>query len=816
MCGFFFVHRKGISTVTVSTINSVAEFVTNGVTKSFPFYFKFLERKDLVVTYISPEGTSSDLVMGTHYTVAGAGNENGGSVLTVSALAGPGQLIVSRDMEAYQQTSLRNQGKFLAETHEDVFDRLTMLIQQGFSIFKRALTRPFGREFFFAESRRIASVADPVELQDAATKHSVEVYVGQVLATGQGPANNAANVLYVDGDQNTRSLQHATLRQFSSFASMTARTGDFDGQLACLKSYWPGLGFGGGLFIWDSSQVAINNYGTKAKGWLRIIDGPVKTSWFGAHGDNTIHPIGAVGPTIQYPSRWMNGSYSPLGPTPSPSARPFTAADSTDTVAFQLAIWAAVDSGASAVEADRPKYLFTNSVVMMIGEALDIFGYGMRSTEVRHTYASSTSSINNRSYAVAAEQQYCSFLYYRGDGEPKVIRDMKVMGIENYLPGNNFRGIQCVNLNGFYPRNLWFTSMDYGMQFDVSCSDCHVGFIVGEYCFKDIVNIVDAASDVRFMNGGNYWASQTSTRANGINSPLAPVKANGLRLQGFSGSGIIGGPNSQVADIEINPASGCFTQLKLGASSIVSSLRIPPVSSVDALVVLGSNSKLSDSSISCTSVHPCLDLQGASAGQNKQTSVNNTTLSNTNTDPSACAVRDQITGVSITGGSTGAVMRDVQFMGAGARVLGCAGADIDDTNFFETKANTIQSPDGFFGRKVGGVAIGSGNTLLATVLQSVDSGYIVEAFVSGAMAGIGSVTLHRRFAVTYSGATPTVVSLASEKNGNPTVVAALDVVAVASGAHILIQITNSNASVFTYAGKFEVLGGNVIRKVIPA
>ena len=149
MCGFFFVHRKGISTVTVSTINSVAEFVTNGVTKSFPFYFKFLESKDLVVTYISPEGTSSDLVMGTHYTVAGAGNENGGSVLTVSALAGPGQLIVSRDMEAYQQTSLRNQGKFLAETHEDVFDRLTMLIQQGFAIFKRALTRPFGRDYFY-------------------------------------------------------------------------------------------------------------------------------------------------------------------------------------------------------------------------------------------------------------------------------------------------------------------------------------------------------------------------------------------------------------------------------------------------------------------------------------------------------------------------------------------------------------------------------------------------------------------------------------------------------------------------------------------
>lgn len=183
--------------MTVSTINSVAEFVTNGVVRNFPFYFKFLDNKDLVVAYISPEGVSSDLVMGTHYTVSGASNDRGGSITTIAALAGPGQLIVSRDMEAYQQTSLRNQGKFLAETHEDVFDRLTMLVQQGFSIFKRALTRPFGRDYFYAENRRIASVKDPVAPQDAATKKSVERLIADLVASGQGPINTAANILYV-------------------------------------------------------------------------------------------------------------------------------------------------------------------------------------------------------------------------------------------------------------------------------------------------------------------------------------------------------------------------------------------------------------------------------------------------------------------------------------------------------------------------------------------------------------------------------------------------------------------------------------------
>ncbi|MCE4056291.1 hypothetical protein [Pseudomonas sp. Au-Pse12] len=184
--------------MTVNTISSIAEFDTNGVTTNYPFYFKFLVNEDLVVTYVDPAGVSSILTLGTQYTVHGAGNDEGGEVVTAMVLAGPGKLVVSREMDAYQQTSLRNQGKFLAEIHEDAFDKLTMLIQQGLTTFTRALTRPFGRDYFFAEGRRIASVKDPVEDQDAATKKSVETYVSGILETGQGPVNNSANVLYVD------------------------------------------------------------------------------------------------------------------------------------------------------------------------------------------------------------------------------------------------------------------------------------------------------------------------------------------------------------------------------------------------------------------------------------------------------------------------------------------------------------------------------------------------------------------------------------------------------------------------------------------
>lgn len=215
--------------MTVSSIDSVAEFDTNGVTFNFPFYFKFLKNEDLVVTYVDPGGVSSTLTLGTQYTVSGAGNDAGGSVTTSVVLAGPGKLAVSREMEPYQLTSLRNQGKFLAETHEDVFDRLTMLIQQGFSIFKRALTRPYGKAYYDAENRLIKNLGDPVDAQDAMPKEFTERYLASLLATITGPINNSANVFYQYPDGSPHVVQDlAGLTGASGIRTSRGSTAEFE------------------------------------------------------------------------------------------------------------------------------------------------------------------------------------------------------------------------------------------------------------------------------------------------------------------------------------------------------------------------------------------------------------------------------------------------------------------------------------------------------------------------------------------------------------------------------------------------------------
>lgn len=127
--------------MTVSTTDSIQTFNGNGATV-FPFGFRFLDDTHLVVTRINIYGDNLPLVLGPDYTVTGAGAPDGGSVTLATQLLVGERLVVSRVVPIVQPTDLRNQGKYLAETHETVFDRLTMIAQQGESQLSRALRVP--------------------------------------------------------------------------------------------------------------------------------------------------------------------------------------------------------------------------------------------------------------------------------------------------------------------------------------------------------------------------------------------------------------------------------------------------------------------------------------------------------------------------------------------------------------------------------------------------------------------------------------------------------------------------------------------------
>ncbi len=161
--------------MTVSTVVDHNDYTGNGVTTSFPYTFRIFKKTDLTVSVIDLSENITVLVLDTDYTVTNAGGYNGGNVVLTTPLANGWQISIARELEPTQETDLRNQGKFFAEVHEDAFDKLTMLIQQAYSVFRLALRRPSSiANWYDALNNYIRNVRDPRDPQDAATKNYVD------------------------------------------------------------------------------------------------------------------------------------------------------------------------------------------------------------------------------------------------------------------------------------------------------------------------------------------------------------------------------------------------------------------------------------------------------------------------------------------------------------------------------------------------------------------------------------------------------------------------------------------------------------------
>lgn len=174
-------------TMTVSTEVNQAAYTGNGVTTVFPYTFRILNSANLTVTRIDLLEVETVLVLGTDYTVTGAGSYNGGSVTLINPLPNGYGLIIERDLSAVQETDLRNQGTFFAEVHEDVFDYLTMLIQQALGWVGLALKRPNSRSSFYdAKQYRIANIADPINAQDAVNNRTLLQSLADFSTDGSG------------------------------------------------------------------------------------------------------------------------------------------------------------------------------------------------------------------------------------------------------------------------------------------------------------------------------------------------------------------------------------------------------------------------------------------------------------------------------------------------------------------------------------------------------------------------------------------------------------------------------------------------------
>lgn len=277
--------------MTVSSQTNNETFTGNGVTTVWDLPFRFFDNSDIAAYLIDPvTQVATLLAQGSDYTLSGAGfpeqfGTAPGKITTATPVANLKQLFVERIMNIEQTVDIINQGRFFPEVHEDVFDRLTMFIQQANSLSADSIRLTEDRARWDFRGLRGVNAADPVNAQDVVTKN----WAGNYIDSVSGLINNTAGIAY-DGSNLYNYLSTGVSRVVDNIAGLRALSVSRN-QRAKVLGYYQRRDGGGGDYAANPSDtttpdnggsVIVANDGTR---WNLQNPYDIKPEQFGAIGD---------------------------------------------------------------------------------------------------------------------------------------------------------------------------------------------------------------------------------------------------------------------------------------------------------------------------------------------------------------------------------------------------------------------------------------------------------------------------------------------------------------------------------------------------
>jgi hypothetical protein len=171
--------------MTISSTTVRNSYSGDNSTTTFSYTFKIFQDSDIQVIIRSTDGTETTKTITTHYTVTGAGNSGGGSVIFTSGNipTSTQTVVLRRNIPQTQAIDYIANDPFPAESHEEGLDRATMAIQQ--------LQEELTRSIKLSKTNTMTSTEFSVGASDRANKilafdANGEISVTQELGTFRG------------------------------------------------------------------------------------------------------------------------------------------------------------------------------------------------------------------------------------------------------------------------------------------------------------------------------------------------------------------------------------------------------------------------------------------------------------------------------------------------------------------------------------------------------------------------------------------------------------------------------------------------------
>jgi hypothetical protein len=185
--------------MTVSSTTVKNSYSGNGSTTVFAYTYRIFADSDLQVIIRSAAGTETTKTITTHYTVAGAGDANGGSVTFTpgNVPTATETVVLRREVPQTQAIDYIANDPFPAESHEEGLDRATMNIQQ--------LQEEVDRSIKLSRTNTMTSTEFTVDAADRANKilafdSTGEISVTQELGTYKGTSPTTTTEAFVVRD----------------------------------------------------------------------------------------------------------------------------------------------------------------------------------------------------------------------------------------------------------------------------------------------------------------------------------------------------------------------------------------------------------------------------------------------------------------------------------------------------------------------------------------------------------------------------------------------------------------------------------------